>query len=392
MKKRLLFLIIFSLLIVNVQASHEFYVFGDSLSDTGNVFALVGYPPSPPYFEGRFSNGPVWVEYLAARLGLDYHQQTNFAWGGALSGSGNIFPGLPGLKEEINQYITYTPSADPNGIYFVWAGGNDFLAADFTLTDPQTVITTAVANLVEAVEKLVNHGAQHVVVLGLPDIGITPRVRQLGPIVQEWFNQISQTFNGALAQNLSLFPEAIYIDIYSRFYELINKPAKFGLGNVTEACLNIDPFTLCDEPATYLFWDDIHPSTRTHQLIADTVYPIVKALPVIVTQFAATSDKEGVILEWNIGVGSEIAGFRLWGGIPKPNKVCSLRYEDYSDIASVVTDKTTNATLIKAINQNEQESSHYRYYDRVQSRPCYVLEVIDFEGRSDLYVTQRQPM
>ena len=61
-------------------------------------------------------------------------------------------------------------------------------------------------------------------------------------------------------------------------------------------------------------------------------------------------------------------------------------------IASVVTDEKTNATLIKAINQNERESSNYRYYDSAQSKPCYVLEVIDFEGRSDLYVTQRQPM
>jgi phospholipase/lecithinase/hemolysin len=380
------------LLFVNVWASSEIYVFGDSTSDTGNVFAVVGYPPSPPYFNGRFSNGPVWVEYLAARLGLDYHQQTNFAWGGALTGSGNIFPGLPGLKDEVNQYITSTPSADPNGIYFIWAGANDFMAADFTKTDPQTVVTAAVANILEAVKSLTNHGAQHVFVLGLPNIGMAPRARQLGTTVQLFLNQIIQAFNGMLVQNLFQLPKAIYIDIYSRFNELVDKPAKFGLDNVTEACLNINPLALCDDPATYLFWDDIHPTTRTHQIIADTIYPIVKALPVIVTQFTATSDKAGVILEWNIGVGSEIAGFRLWGGIPKPNKVCSLSSEDYLDIASVVTDKNTNATLIEAINQNERESSHYRYDDRAQSMPCYVLEVIDFEGRSDLYVTQRQPM
>jgi phospholipase/lecithinase/hemolysin len=389
MKKRLLFLIVFSSLFINVWASSEIYVFGDSLSDTGNLFAIAEYPPSPPYFEGRFSNGLVWVEYLAARLGLDYHQQTNFAWGGALTGSGNfINPLLPGLKDQINQYINNTPAADPNALYFIWAGANDFFAADFTQTNPQTVVTAAVANIVEAVESFVDHGAQHVVVLGLPDIGKTPEIQQLEISVQLLFSQISQAFNGMLAQNLSQLPEAIYIDIYSRFNEIIDNPAKFGLDNVTEACL----FTLCDDPATYLFWDGVHPTTRTHQLIANTVYRTIKALPVIVTQFTATSDKAGVILEWNIGVGSEIAGFRLWGGIPKPNKVCSLRYEDYSDIASVVTDETTNATLIKAINQNERESDNYRYYDKVQSRPCYVLEVIDFEGRSDLYVTQRQPM
>ena len=35
----------------------ELIVFGDSLSDTGNVFISFGAPPSPPYFNGRFSNG-----------------------------------------------------------------------------------------------------------------------------------------------------------------------------------------------------------------------------------------------------------------------------------------------------------------------------------------------
>ena len=45
----------------------ELIVFGDSLSDNGNLYAAAGVP-GPPYFEGRFSNGPTWVEVLAERL------------------------------------------------------------------------------------------------------------------------------------------------------------------------------------------------------------------------------------------------------------------------------------------------------------------------------------
>src|SRR5215469_5066295 len=46
-------------------------VFGDSLPDTGNAFEATGHrePASPPYFDGRFSNGPVWVEDFAASFG-----------------------------------------------------------------------------------------------------------------------------------------------------------------------------------------------------------------------------------------------------------------------------------------------------------------------------------
>lgn len=45
--------------------------FGDSLSDIGNFYRLTGgVLPPPPYDNGRFSNGPLWIEYLADDLGM----------------------------------------------------------------------------------------------------------------------------------------------------------------------------------------------------------------------------------------------------------------------------------------------------------------------------------
>ena len=80
---------------VSAQNYDEIYVFGDSFSDTGNVFNATkgAIPPSPAYFNGRFSNGPVWVEYLAPQLGLTFDPSTNFAFGGATGavGAGNAF-------------------------------------------------------------------------------------------------------------------------------------------------------------------------------------------------------------------------------------------------------------------------------------------------------------
>lgn len=61
------------------------YVFGDSLSDDGNLYKLTGLPPAP-YYKGRFSNGPVWVEYLPALSGLSSSPANNFAYGGAFTG------------------------------------------------------------------------------------------------------------------------------------------------------------------------------------------------------------------------------------------------------------------------------------------------------------------
>src|SRR6266705_841732 len=69
------------------------FVFGDSLSDAGNVFVATGgaVPVSPPYFQGRFSNGPTYAADLATRLGVQATPSllggTNFAFGGAWTSS-----------------------------------------------------------------------------------------------------------------------------------------------------------------------------------------------------------------------------------------------------------------------------------------------------------------
>ncbi len=86
------------------------FVYGDSLSDNGNLHSAVGLPP-PPYYNGRFSNGPVAVEQLAAQLVAPLF---DFAWGGATTGVGNGGDGgsqtslgflhLPGMLSELAAY------------------------------------------------------------------------------------------------------------------------------------------------------------------------------------------------------------------------------------------------------------------------------------------------
>ena len=80
--------------------------FGDSLVDNGNVFRATGqtFPPNPLYFNGRFSNGSVWVENIAAKLEVT-KTSSNFAFGGATSGTLNtIDPTLPGLTTQLDRF------------------------------------------------------------------------------------------------------------------------------------------------------------------------------------------------------------------------------------------------------------------------------------------------
>jgi phospholipase/lecithinase/hemolysin len=250
----------------------EIYVFGDSLSDTGRLFETIGIPPSPPYYEGHTSNGPLWVEHLAELLELTYNPQTNFAWAGALSGTTNVwnvtFPDMEllGLQQQVDQYIEDT-AADPNALYVVWAGANDFLDE---ITDPQETITTAITNLISAVTKLQNHGARHILVPNLGNLGKTPRALASG--VSEAMSGLVATYNQALAESLQPF-EVMQVDIPTSLEmmtdpETVLDPIAVELTNFTEACFNINLLKVCDTPDNYFYWDDIHPTTKGHFALA----------------------------------------------------------------------------------------------------------------------------
>jgi phospholipase/lecithinase/hemolysin len=114
--------------------------FGDSLSDNGNLYsASYGLVPTYPYWQGRFSNGEVGVEYLASELGVPL---TNYAYGGATSGTNNYvsiaygFSGLPGVSQEVSGYVSSLGggTADNQALFVLWAGANDF----FTYGDYQS--------------------------------------------------------------------------------------------------------------------------------------------------------------------------------------------------------------------------------------------------------------
>jgi outer membrane lipase/esterase len=103
-------------------------VFGDSLTDNGNLFRLTGgrEPASPPYFQGRFSNGPTFVELLGFNLGGfgTATGSTSYAFGGARTDTSQS---PPGLRTQLGAYLAGGGQFGPNDLVIVYGGANKHL-------------------------------------------------------------------------------------------------------------------------------------------------------------------------------------------------------------------------------------------------------------------------
>ncbi len=249
----------------------EVVVFGDSLSDDGNLlfFEDQSRPDPELYYQGRLSNGPVWVEYLVDPERLDL-AKTDIALGGAQTDG--LVP--PGLLEQVSTYIVAQGgSLSEDTLFILWAGSNDFLNGDGDYQE-------AVDNINTAMDRLVESGAEHILVLNLPDLGTIPET--LGTSEAPAATEFTLNFNAELANMLDQFsvehPEVgLYtFDVYSFFMEVRNNPAAFGFTNVTEPSPNFAIENNFDG-AGHLFWDEKHPTTAAHALLSDRVFADLNA-------------------------------------------------------------------------------------------------------------------
>ncbi len=252
-------------------------VYGDSLSDNGNLYGAIGYPP-PPYWNGRFSNGPVAVEQLASTLGVGL---TDWAWGGATAGIGNVADGgteqnlgifnLPGMTTSYALTAgSISPDMAAHSLFMVWGGANDFTSNGLTM---QTA-DAAVGYIMGVVDGLQAIGVQHIFVPGMPDLGKTPSYINQG--LGALGSQISAYFNSELVNALQ-GKNVAYFDTYAFMDNVIANPAKYGFTNVTDPCF--DGVNVCSNPNQYLFWDAFHPTTYADSILAENFYNVVTPEP-----------------------------------------------------------------------------------------------------------------
>jgi len=259
------------------------YVFGDSYSDVGNIsFATGGATPSAAegYFNGRFSNGPIWIDHLAGTYGVKITPSltggTDYAFGGAEVTQAVPVPGspqpIPSIPEQVATYLSqHNFKADPKALYILVGGGNDILNA--TGGSPDTLGGEIAFGLLSSIAQLQHAGARYFFVPRFFNIGLLPASQAAGNTA--FALAATQSLNAALDAGLfieSFLPNThIYrSDTYSLLQGIVADSSHYGFTDITHPCLNtaVSPPIPCGNPYTNFFWDLEHPTIFGHAFLA----------------------------------------------------------------------------------------------------------------------------
>ncbi|MDF1684957.1 MAG: SGNH/GDSL hydrolase family protein [Legionellaceae bacterium] len=273
-----------------------FVAFGDSLSDNGNLYEYMKHqlPLSPPYYQGRFSNGPVWIEHLVASYyptNATSHM-LNYAFGGsgvAEQDEDEINDGaMLTLDSQVDSYLlAHDKKANESSLYTIWTGSNNYLGLP---DDVDAEVSFVVGGIRRNAEKLIDKGAKHVMLIGIPDLGRIPMATEFEATAE--LSLLANTHNAMLEAEVKKlqidYPEVewVFFPVNNMFQEALDYPEHYGFTNTTGTCYEtletipspqsvlsmasrIKPrsarTSICDE---YLFFDPVHPSARGHEYIA----------------------------------------------------------------------------------------------------------------------------
>jgi len=341
----------------------QMVVFGDSLSDTGNVSSTAASVAGFKESNGRFTsdttssppsaNAGVWHEELAAQLDIQpaiaasYNGQ-NWATGGAETGEGlqsglAWFAGLRNVGQQIVDFFGQPKVFPSNTLYTIWAGGNDLIdAADSAQTKLDATLglvqpgihafeataAIAVTNITTYINQLISDGsssAKFIIWPNLPELDQIPHAQGAynGLLsTKDWGYDASvnaaladavQTFNTDWALELGQLqrnnPNVTFygLDVHSLFNEMLNGTYPgYSFSNVTTEAWPDATLGLVTNADTYLFWDGMHPTEKAHELLGDAAAADITSGPV------ATMTTPSGTVSGSVSIGYSLASTAEW--------------------------------------------------------------------------------
>lgn len=339
------------ILIAGKQVAREFFdiELAPFLAGIVAVIKTVPIIPEDPYWHHHFSDGKVWNEDLAKQLGLntmDPDEYYNNAYGGSWASTydhqlttwnlirhpvvsiknliqGKLVP--PSLGLEITAYLLNFGKADPDKLYYIFAGSNDYLNMlqfedNYNPAKMSKYVDYVVDGLLYSSKRLIKAGATKVVLFGVPDIGIAPLFNKTmdSEIITkacDWHNERLQNKIEVLRNK---YPDVkiTFVDTQKIFTKLYSHARDYGITNTSDACMDVPlpgfafsndspsykafgynyvleytqylkvsnglggfskNFDMCSDPEHYAFWDRVHPTKKVHTALAAEVCDVMQA-------------------------------------------------------------------------------------------------------------------
>lgn len=294
--------------------------FGDSQSDVGNVAILtetLGGTLHPSYFEPAdfpdlvpntayeesrklTNDGPIWLETVANELGLfalpSLAGGSDYAFGGASSADdlGPLVPpstSIPSVSEQVLSFLGDVGGVAPSdAFYTITVGGNDVRDAVTFATsadDIHSIFERSISAVVTLIATLGAAGAQDILLLNVPNLGLVPQITlldSLGAIEANDVTALSALYNEGLAAALNaqlallgLDLNLIIFDTFGLLTDVVTDPEAYGFLNSTASCATFLPDSPCANPDDYVFWDGIHPTVAMHHVVAEQVLALISA-------------------------------------------------------------------------------------------------------------------
>lgn len=284
--------------------STRLVVFGDSLSDTGNLFVGQRVNSTPPdylmdpldpllipsaaYPRGGhgLTNGAPWVEVLArslrspANAGPALRSENPRATNYAVAGARAYDDGINfNLASQVGVFLADFEAGAPSGaLYVIAIGGSD--VRDTLFNGDFSIVFQGVESIAANIQALHQAGARKFLVWNAPNVGLAPSIRVLEPHFQglsATATFVSGLFNSILENRLVTLDalpgiEIVRYDIFTALTDFHANPATYGLVEVDQPCItpNVAPFK-CRKPDQYLFWDGLHPTSAVHAIVARQV-------------------------------------------------------------------------------------------------------------------------
>ena len=269
-------------------------IFGDSNSDTGNVYRMTGFQfPPLPFYQGRFSDGPVWAE----RVNLSRIE--NYAYGGATTDNDLIMSyahetsiPVPGVRQQIGTFaknINITRFNFSRTLFVVWAGGNNYLRR------PNGSISAIVNSLSNAVNDLLTIGATQLLVFNQPPLQAIPYLQatsarlNISDLTNQYNRNLSSTIQTIQKNNpkksLRIF------DLNTLITQILRDSSSYGISNTVNPCWSASSNSSrpCANASSYLFFDEVHFTSRVHGLIAQNFSRFIATSSAIQQSFSIIS-------------------------------------------------------------------------------------------------------